>query len=212
MTFIFITDLDGTLLGTHDLDFGPIKCDVTSLLDDGHLLVFASSKTQVELEQFCDDLGRKIPYIYENGAGSGYFDLFGECGVGSILQQNPKAISADALFATWEQHIPTALKTCCFFVKDMDKGAQRACLGLKEEALVVVVVWNGRPISVLPENFVELEVTECAPNAKGDTVTGGTKLAMVETGIEIKVPLFVEQGDVIRIDTRTEEYVSRAGK
>ncbi|MCP8352170.1 elongation factor P [Candidatus Synchoanobacter obligatus] len=83
---------------------------------------------------------------------------------------------------------------------------------LKDEALVVVVVWNGRPISVLPENFVELEITECAPNAKGDTVTGGTKLAMVETGIEIKVPLFVEQGDVIRIDTRTEEYVSRAGK
>ena len=81
---------------------------------------------------------------------------------------------------------------------------------LKDGLKVTVVIWDEKLISVVPENFVELEVTECAPNAKGDTVTGGTKLAMIETGFEIKVPLFIETGDVIKIDTRTGEYVSRA--
>jgi elongation factor P len=80
---------------------------------------------------------------------------------------------------------------------------------LKDGMRVVVVTWNGRPISVLPENFVELEVTECAPNARGDTVSGGSKIAVVETGYEIKVPLFVDLGDIVKIDTRTGEYVSR---
>ncbi len=73
-----------------------------------------------------------------------------------------------------------------------------------------VIIWEGKLISVVAENFVVLEITECAPNAKGDTVSGGTKLATIETGFEIKVPLFVEQGDKIKIDTRTGEYVSRA--
>lgn len=81
---------------------------------------------------------------------------------------------------------------------------------LKEGCKVTVVIWEGRLISCLPENFVELEITECAPNAKGDTVTGGTKIAVLETGYEIKVPLFIEQGDVIKVDTRDGSYVSRA--
>ena len=83
---------------------------------------------------------------------------------------------------------------------------------LKDGMTITVILWDGKLISAVPENFVELEVTECAPNAKGDTVSGGTKLAMVETGIEIKVPLFIEQGDIIKIDTRTGDYVSRASK
>ena len=73
-----------------------------------------------------------------------------------------------------------------------------------------VIIWEGKLISVVAENFVILEITECAPNAKGDTVSGGTKLATIETGFEVKVPLFIEQGDKIKIDTRTGEYVSRA--
>ena len=65
MTFIFITDLDGTLLGHSHFDFEQIKSDVTGLLDTGHLLVLASSKTKAEVESFCNALGRKVPFIYE---------------------------------------------------------------------------------------------------------------------------------------------------
>ena len=65
-------------------------------------------------------------------------------------------------------------------------------------------------IGVEPPNFVELEVTETDPGFKGDTATNATKPATLETGAEIKVPLFINQGDMIRIDTRTGEYMERA--
>ena len=61
-----------------------------------------------------------------------------------------------------------------------------------------------------PPNFVVLEVSESDPGVKGDTASGGTKPAVLETGATVKVPLFVEQGEFIRIDTRTGEYVSRS--
>ena len=64
-------------------------------------------------------------------------------------------------------------------------------------------------ISVEAPNFVVLEVTDTEPGFKGDTATGATKPAIVETGATVYVPLFVEQGDVIKIDTRTGEYLSR---
>ena len=66
------------------------------------------------------------------------------------------------------------------------------------------------PISVTPPNFVELQVTETDPGLKGDTAQGGTKPATLSTGATIKVPLFVNVGDVLRVDTRKGEYVSRA--
>ena len=81
---------------------------------------------------------------------------------------------------------------------------------LKEQDRCVVTLWNGDPISVSPPNFVELEVTETDPGLKGDTAQGGSKPATMSTGAVVKVPLFVNQGDVLRIDTRTGEYVSRA--
>jgi elongation factor P len=80
---------------------------------------------------------------------------------------------------------------------------------LKEGVMATVVLWENRPISLVLDNFVELEVVECAPNVKGDTVSGGSKVAKVETGYEIRVPLFIESGDHIKIDTRTGGYVSR---
>ena len=80
---------------------------------------------------------------------------------------------------------------------------------LKEQATYSVTLWNGEPISVSPPNFVELEVTATDPGLKGDTAQGGSKPATLSTGASIKVPLFVNQGDVLRIDTRTGEYVSR---
>jgi len=81
---------------------------------------------------------------------------------------------------------------------------------LKEQDKCVVTLWNDNPISVTPPNFVELEVTETDPGLKGDTAQGGSKPATLSTGAVVRVPLFIEQGEVLRIDTRTGEYVSRA--
>ena len=69
---------------------------------------------------------------------------------------------------------------------------------------------QGQCIGVEPPNFVELEVTKTDPGFKGDTATNATKPATLETGAEIKVPLFINEGDVIQIDTRTGEYMGRA--
>ncbi len=80
---------------------------------------------------------------------------------------------------------------------------------LKEEDRCIVTLWNDVPLLVSPPNFVELKITETDPGVRGDTAQGGVKPATVETGAVVKVPLFVEEGEVIRIDTRTGEYVSR---
>lgn len=74
----------------------------------------------------------------------------------------------------------------------------------------LLTLWNDRPISVVPPNFVILKIKETDPGVRGDTATGGTKPAIMETGAVVKVPLFVEGTDRIKIDTRTGEYVSRA--
>ena len=81
---------------------------------------------------------------------------------------------------------------------------------LKGEEMCIVTLWNGAPLAVLPPNFVILEITETDPGIRGDTATGGTKPAKLETGAVVKVPLFVEQGEKIKVDTRTAAYVSRA--
>lgn len=81
---------------------------------------------------------------------------------------------------------------------------------LKEEDISVITLWNGNIIGVAPPNFVELEVTQTDPGLKGDTAQGGTKPATLSTGAVVKVPLFLNQGEIIRVDTRTGDYVSRA--
>lgn len=81
---------------------------------------------------------------------------------------------------------------------------------VKEQMICKVLSYKGNVFGVEPPNFVELEVTETDPGFKGDTATNATKPATLETGAEIKVPLFIEIGDVIRIDTRTGEYMERA--
>lgn len=80
---------------------------------------------------------------------------------------------------------------------------------LKENDNATIRFFQGKAFEVIPPNFVELEVTETEPGIKGDTATGATKAATVETGTVIYVPLFINTGDVIRIDTRTNEYMSR---
>lgn len=81
---------------------------------------------------------------------------------------------------------------------------------VKENEMVKVCSHNGSVFAVEPPLFVELEIIETEPGFKGDTATGATKPAIVETGATVYVPLFVNQNDVIKIDTRTGEYLSRA--
>lgn len=81
---------------------------------------------------------------------------------------------------------------------------------VKENMEVKVLSYKGNVFGVEPPNFVELEVTQTDPGFKGDTATNATKPATLETGAEIKVPLFIEEGDKVRIDTRTGEYMERA--
>ena len=80
---------------------------------------------------------------------------------------------------------------------------------VKENEMVKICSHNGNVFAVEPPLFVELAITDTEPGFKGDTATGATKPATVETGAVVYVPLFVEQGDVIKIDTRTGEYLSR---
>lgn len=80
---------------------------------------------------------------------------------------------------------------------------------VKENMIVKILSHKGNVFGIEPPTFVELVITETEPGFKGDTATGATKPAIVETGAVVKVPLFVNQGDTIRIDTRTGEYMER---
>ena len=80
---------------------------------------------------------------------------------------------------------------------------------LKEDYTYSVMLWNNRVILVEPPNFIETRVTKTNPGLKGDTAQGGVKSAQIETGASIKVPLFIDQGELIKVDTRTGQYVSR---
>lgn len=81
---------------------------------------------------------------------------------------------------------------------------------VRENDTVKVCSFNGKVFAIEPPLFVELEITETEPGFKGDTAQGATKPAIVETGAQVNVPLFVNLGDKIKIDTRTGEYMSRA--
>ena len=80
---------------------------------------------------------------------------------------------------------------------------------LQEGIKLSLLFYKGRPISIEPPTFVELKVVETDPGLKGDTAQGGTKKAIMDTGLQVNVPLFIKQDEVLRIDTRTGEYVER---
>ncbi len=81
---------------------------------------------------------------------------------------------------------------------------------LKGQEMCTVTLWDGQPLSVVPPNFVILAVTETDPGVRGDTSGGGSKPATLESGAVVKVPLFINIGDLLKVDTRTGEYVGRA--
>ncbi|MFQ3230036.1 elongation factor P [Reinekea sp.] len=94
-------------------------------------------------------------------------------------------------------------------------GAEESALGdardwLKEQEVFSVCLFNGSPIAITPPNHIELEVVETDPGVKGDTATGGSKPAKLSSGAVVKVPLFISEGEIIRVDTRKSEYLSRA--
>jgi len=80
---------------------------------------------------------------------------------------------------------------------------------LREQDTCTVTLWNGVPLLVMPPIFVELKIVETDPGVRGDTATGGMKPARLETGAVVKVPLFINEGEVIKVDTRTSAYASR---
>ena len=80
---------------------------------------------------------------------------------------------------------------------------------LSEQDSCVVTLFNGNPLLVTPPNHVELEIVETDPGLRGDTAQGGTKPAKLNTGAVVKVPLFLDQGDIIKVDTRSGEYLGR---
>ena len=89
------------------------------------------------------------------------------------------------------------------------KAVGDASQWLKEQDVCTVTLYNGAPLSVTPPNFVELPIVETDPGVIGDTAQGGTKPAYLSTGAVVKVPLFISEGEVIKVDTRTGEYQNR---
>ncbi len=80
---------------------------------------------------------------------------------------------------------------------------------IKEQDACTVTLYNDAPLNVVPPNFVALKITETDPGLKGDTASGGSKPATLETGAVVRVPLFIQRDELIKVDTRTGEYVSR---
>ncbi len=106
----------------------------------------------------------------------------------------------------WHFMNPTSFEQLQTGARVMGDAAQ----WLKGQEMCSVTLFNGEPIAVTPPNFVVLRITQTDPGIRGDTATGGTKPATMETGAVVRVPLFIEEGSLLKIDTRTGEYVSRA--
>ena len=92
------------------------------------------------------------------------------------------------------------------------KAVGEANVWLKEQDICLLTLWNGAPIAVTPPNHTVLKVVDTEPGIRGDTATGGSKPAHLETGAVVQVPLFINIGDSLKVDTRTGEYLSRAEK
>jgi elongation factor P len=105
----------------------------------------------------------------------------------------------------WNFMSPTTYEQYSITKDVIDENAK----WLKEQDLCMVTLWNDNAIAVTPPTFVSLKVTETDPGLRGDTATGGSKPATLETGAVVRVPLFINVDEVLKIDTRTGDYVSR---
>ena len=127
-----------------------------------------------------------------------------------------ESVEAADVFETQAQYLYNDGEFYHFMVPDTfeqhaaDKNAVGdAHLWLKAQDMCEVTLYNGSPLAVTPPIFNETAITETDPGVKGDTAQGGTKPATLESGAVVKVPLFLEVGEVVRVDTRTGEYISR---
>lgn len=120
-----------------------------------------------------------------------------------IFEKEMQYLYADGEF--WHFMVPDTFEQYAAEEAAVGESAQ----WLKEEDVCQIMLWNDSPLSVLPPNFVELKITETDPGERGDTSSGGVKPATLETGAVVRVPLFVNEGEVVKVDTRTGEYVSR---
>lgn len=120
-----------------------------------------------------------------------------------VFEQQMQYLYADGQF--WHFMDPGTFEQLAADENAVGDGAK----WLKEGDVCVIRLWNGVPLSVDPPNFVELKIVETDPGVRGDTSGGGTKPATLETGAVVKVPLFVNGDEVVKVDTRTGEYVSR---
>jgi elongation factor P len=121
-----------------------------------------------------------------------------------VIDQDMQYLYNDGEF--WHFMLPDTFEQ---FAAD-DNAVSDAKQWLKEGDTCLVTLWNGVPLAVAPPNFVILTIVETDPGVRGDTAQGGVKPAKLETGAVVRVPLFVEQGESIKVDTRSGEYVSRA--
>ncbi|MEM1081746.1 MAG: elongation factor P [Pseudomonadota bacterium] len=120
-----------------------------------------------------------------------------------VFEKNVQYLYSDGEF--WHFMDPDTFEQLAADATAVGDGAK----WLKEEDQCQVTLFNGDPITVLPPNFVELTVTETDPGVRGDTSGGGGKPATLDTGAVVRVPLFINEGEVLRIDTRSGEYVGR---
>lgn len=120
-----------------------------------------------------------------------------------VFEREMQYLYSDGEF--WHFMVPDTFEQYAADATAMGEAAK----WIKEQDSCVVTLWNDAPLSVTPPDFVELKITETDPGVRGDTSSGGNKPATLETGASVRVPLFIEEGEVIRVDTRTGEYVSR---
>jgi elongation factor P len=121
-----------------------------------------------------------------------------------VVDVDMQYLYADGSF--WHFMVPETFEQYTASKEAVGDGAQ----WMKDGVTCIVTLWNGEPLQVTPPPHVELKVVETDPGLRGDTATGGQKPAKLETGAVVRVPLFINQGEILRIDTRTGAYISRA--
>jgi elongation factor P len=125
--------------------------------------------------------------------------------------ESADVVDADMQYLYSEGEFYTFMAPDTFEQYTAGKAAMgEAAQWLKDGTQCIVTLWNGQPLTVTAPSHVELKIVSTDPGARGDTVTGGQKPAKLETGAVVRVPLFLNEGEVIRVDTRTGDYISRA--
>jgi elongation factor P len=145
----------------------------------------------------------KIRYLETGRVGERAFKSGDTAEGADVVDQDMQYLYNDGQF--WHFMVPDTFEQ----VAAGDAAVADAKQWLKEQDSCIVTLWDGVPLYVAAPNHVELKIVETDPGVRGDTATGGQKPAKLETGAVVRVPLFIEQGEVVRVDTRTGTYVSR---